>query len=342
MNLLRFVDIVRSGDFMSAAAPRVSVIIPTYNCDRYIAQALESVLSQRGCSYEAIVIDDGSTDGTCRVLRPYGAYLRYFYQKNQGVSAARNHGIQLAQGEFVAFLDADDFFLPGKLAAQVAKFEAQPDLGIVHSGWRRVNSQGKALMDVQPWQTFPELNLESWLRWKPVFPGAMIFRREWLERVGGFDPRFTVAEDVDLVLRLALNGCAAAWLPRITVCYRQREQSAMCNGLFQARFLPAVLDNFFHQPELPERIRLMENQVRYSTLVWIAWYLYYTGQPAEMVQYLQQAWRYKPYLPVETMVNWAESFAEFSQNWGANLDADSLGKSPEWQQLVQWVIAQSH
>ncbi|WP_293091859.1 glycosyltransferase [Moorena sp. SIOASIH] len=320
--------------------PQVSVIIPSYNCDRYITEAVESALNQEACSYEVVVIDDGSTDQTRSVLQPYRGRIRYIYQENQGVSLARNHGIKLANGEFVAFLDADDFFLPGKLAAQLAVFEAQPHLGIVHSGWYRVDAQGKPLMTVRPWEKVPELNLESWLLWKPVLPSAMMFRRHWLEAVGGFDPRFPPAEDTEIVLRLALKGCPAVWLRQVTVGYRQHHQSAMHKGLPQARSLSAAIDNFFQQAELPPGIRLLENQVRYGTLVWIAWYLYNTGHPREMIKYLQQAWGYSPYLPMETVVHWADNFAEFSRNWGGEFDADGLGKSPEWQQLMQWVMAQ--
>ncbi|NJO53255.1 MAG: glycosyltransferase family 2 protein [Leptolyngbyaceae cyanobacterium RM2_2_4] len=90
--------------------PLVSVVIPTYNCDRYIVQAIESVLSQTYSNSETIVVDDGSIDQTQRVLEPYFDRIRYVYQQNQGVSGARNRGIQEASGELVAFLDADDFF----------------------------------------------------------------------------------------------------------------------------------------------------------------------------------------------------------------------------------------
>lgn len=318
--------------------PTVSVIIPTYNCDRYLAQAVSSVLSQTECDYELLIIDDGSTDNTRQVLQLYQDRINYVYQNNQGVCASRNHGINLAKGEFVAFLDADDFFLPGKLAAQVAIFRAQPNLGIVHSGWRRVDIQGKTLIDICPWENIPELNLETWLRWKPVLPSAMMFRREWLKQVNGFDTKYTVAEDVDLVLRLALAGCPADWLREITVCYRQHQKSAMSNGLPQAHALSTLLDNFFAQPNLPEKIRLLEHQVRYGTLVWVSWYLYHTGQVKEMMIYLQRAWQYSNYLPVETAINWVESFAEFAQSNGENLDTDSLCKSREWRELMQWMI----
>lgn len=322
-------------------SPPVSVIIPTYNCDRYLAEAIESVLQQTYSAWELIIVDDGSMDNTSQVVQPYAARVRYVYQENQGVSAARNHGMQLAQGEFIAFLDADDFFLPHKLAAQVAVFQAQPQLGMVHSGWWRVDAVGKILIEVEPWHHIPTLNLESWLRWKPVLPSAMMFRRDWLDRSGGFDPRFPPAEDTDLVLRLALMGCEADWLRQITTGYRQHEGSAMHKGLPQAKSLAAVIDHFFAQPDLPEPIRWLENSVRYNTLVWSAWYLHYTGHPTEMVQFLQQSWQYTPYLPMETVVHWADSFTEFARNWGVPLDIDGLGRSPEWQALLKWTLKQS-
>jgi glycosyltransferase involved in cell wall biosynthesis len=318
--------------------PLVSVIIPTYNCQNYITRAVESVLEQEDCSYEIIAIDDGSTDNTQQVLEPYLDRLRYILQNNQGVAAARNRGIDLAKGDLIAFLDADDYFLPGKIAAQASIFAQRPDLGIVHSGWQRVDDRGQKILDVCPWENIPELDLASWLRWKPVLPSAMMFRREWLQYVGGFDPRFPPAEDTDLVLKLALKGCKSAWLRQITVCYRQHDQSAMHKGLPQARSLSAVMDNFFNQPNLPEIVQLMEHSVRYGTLVWIAWYLHYTGHPVESTDYLKKAWDYRSGSAIETIVSWTESFAEFALNWGVKFEANNLTRSQEWRELVRWVI----
>ncbi|WP_019509004.1 glycosyltransferase [Pleurocapsa sp. PCC 7319] len=322
--------------------PLVGVIIPTYNCDRYIEQAIESVLQQEGCTYEIIVIDDGSTDSTEKILAPYterySDRFRYIRQKNQGVAAARNHGIAVARADLIAFLDADDYFLPGKLARQAEILTKRPDLGIVHSGWQRVDMQGNKLLDVCPWEQIPELDLENWLRWKPVLPSAMMFRREWLQYVGGFDKRFPPAEDTDLVLKLALHGCKTTWLRQITVGYRQHGESAMHKGLPQARSLCAVTDNFFAQPNLPGNVRLMEQSVRYGTLVWIAWYLHHTGHHQETTEYLQQAWEYRPHSGMETVINWIESFAEFARNWGVEFDVNNLTSSEEWQELIQWII----
>ena len=320
------------------AEPTVGVIIPAYNCDRYIAQAIDSVLQQEGCQSEIIVIDDGSTDSTSTVLKQYGNRIRYIRQKNQGVAAARNHGIEVAQADLIAFLDADDYFFPGKLASQAEILLNRPDVGIVHSGWQRVDAAGNKILDVCPWEQIPELDLMSWLKWKPVLPSAMMFRREWLQYVGGFDPRFPPAEDTNLVLKLALKGCKTAWLRQITVYYRQHEESAMHKGLPQARSLMAVTNDFFAQPNLPSEVELMEQSVRYGTLIWIAWYLNYTGHKKETIEYLKQAWEYRPNTGVETIVTWVESFAEFARNWGVDFDVTTLTNSAEWQYLVQWII----
>ena len=312
--------------------------MPAYNCDRYLPEAIDSVLQQSYQAFEVIVVDDGSTDNTAAVLQRYQQQddrVRAIRQPNQGVAIARNRGIELARGEWIAFLDADDFFLPDKLAAQMAIATAHPDLGIIHSGWNRVDSQGNHLLAVKPWQQIPKLTLESWLRWKPVLPSAMLIRREWLVRSGGFDPRFPPAEDTELVLRLSRLGCTADWLRQVTVGYRQHENSAMHKGLPQARSLAAVIDDFFSQPDLPESIRWLESSIRYNTLVWIAWYLHQTGHPVEMAESLQRSLTYSSYAPLEAIVHWADSFTEFSRSWGDEFDAEKLARSPGWQRLIK-------
>lgn len=325
---------------MPVVSPQISVVIPAYNCDRYLRVAIDSVLAQAHCHFEVIVIDDGSTDRTAEVLQQYGNQIRAVAQPNQGVAVARNHGIALAQGKWVAFLDADDYFLPDKLAAQLAIAAAEPHLGIIHSGWQRVSATGELLTVVEPWHQVPQLTLESWLRWKPVLPSAMLFRRDWLEKAGGFDPQFPPAEDTELVLRLAAMGCEATWLRRITVNYRQHPDSAMHKGLPQARSLTAVIEQFFHRADLPDSIRLQERQIRYNTLVWIAWYLHYTHHFPEMADYLQRSWQYSPYPPIETLIHWADSFTAFSQSWGSEFNAEALASRPEWQSLMQWMTQQ--
>ncbi|AFZ45414.1 glycosyl transferase family 2 [Halothece sp. PCC 7418] len=321
-----------------SSQPRVTIIIPCYNGELYIQEAIQSILNQTYTNYEIILIDDGSTDKTRACIAPYEQQLRYVYQDNQGVARARNHGLELARGELIAFLDADDYFLPKKLEAQVAVFEAHSELGMVHSGWHCVDQNGDFLRTVEPWHQVPELDLESWLLWKPVLPSAMMFRCDWLHSVGGFDPRFPPAEDTELVLRLAVMGCQASWLPEVTVCYRQHPQSAMYQGLPQARSLVAVIDNFFARGDLPKRIAGMEKSVRYSTLVWIAWYLYERGHSAEMIKVLKDSCQYRSLSPLEFLVDWIERFAQFSSDAAEELDVNALTQLQEWEQFTQWLV----
>lgn len=319
--------------------PKVSVIIPVYNSPNYVGQAVESVLSQTYRDCEIIVVDDGSTDNTRTALEPYLDRIQYVYQDNQGSAAARNRGICEAKGELIAFLDADDFFiLPEKLAAQVACFEAQPSLGSIQTGWRIINQRGETLSDVEPWHKIPELNLETWLRWKPIRTSSIMIRRIWLERVEGFDVQLRQSHDVDLALRLALMGCEAAWLPQITVCYRLHESNTTRNSLKQAQYVQAVLNKFFARSDLPEQIRAIEPQVRYSTLVWIAWYQYYSGQYSAMAEYLQKSFTYTPYSPMETISDWSICFRQFSADRGSKYDSYSLTNLPEWKQAISYVL----
>ena len=337
-NLLQWV--IQKDTISRKDHPLVSIVIPTYNSENYLCECIESIFYQTYANYEIIVINDGSKDNPKQAIFPYLGLLRYIDQQNQGVSATRNRGISLAKGELVVFLDADDCFLPDKLENQVAVFQENPQAGIVQSGWWRVNQQGELLKCIEPWHYIYQLNLEAWLRWKPMGTmGTLMFRRDWLQRVGGFDTRLRHAEDVDLVLRLSLQGCGSAWLRQHTVCYRQHDRNTMRDGISQAASINFVLDKFFAMPQLPEYVRLLENWVRYTTLVWSAWYLYRTGFLEEMVQYLQRSRQYCPYLPAAMVVNWLESMQSFSREVGEFFDPDAVSRLPQWQGLVKQVTA---
>src|SRR3989304_775382 len=119
--------------------PRVSVIIPTFNCARFLGRAIDSALFQTYTDYEIIVVDDGSTDATGDVVERYASKIRYTYQSNKGVSSARNTALSNASGELIAYLDADDMWYPHKLESQVAFLDFHKDCGLVHSDVTMVN-----------------------------------------------------------------------------------------------------------------------------------------------------------------------------------------------------------
>jgi glycosyltransferase involved in cell wall biosynthesis len=314
--------------------PRVSIIIPVYQGDRFLAEALESVLNQTYINYEIIVVDDGSTDNSLEVLEHYFEKIRYVFQENQGVAAARNYGIKIAKGELIAFLDQDDLWLPDKLALQVACFDEHPELGIVHCGWQRVNAIGETLGEVKPWENVPILDLAGWLQSMPILLSAMIFKRESLERIGRLDTRFKQACDVDLVQRLALKGCQTRWVRDILVHYREHDRNDSLNTPLQAIESWAVREQFFASSDIPEPIRQIENQCCYCTLVWIAWRLYHTGYFGEMADYLNKSLTYTPYSRTKTVSDWVKNFKRYGIEYGYKLNIDLLSNSVEWQQLI--------
>lgn len=320
--------------------PQISVIIPVYNGSRYLLEAIDSVLGQTHCPNELIVVDDGSTDETALVLQPYLKQkfdqidIRYVYQTNQGVGAARNHGLRLAQANWIAFLDQDDVWLPEKLALQVNCLQSQPQLGIVHSGWQTVDATGQLLSTVQPWRGLPTLDLQAWMQWKPVFLGAMLFRRDWLMQVGGFDERWQQTGDVDLVLRLAAD-CPAAWVKQVTVNYRQHAANTSRKVLEQIKELEAVLEQFFGRADLPQPIRQLEQVSRYQSWVWSAWRFYQSGYNHEMAICLKKSLDYTKKPLTAAMCDWIEQFKLYAAEYGTSLDTAALSQSAEWCKVTQ-------
>ncbi|MDJ0596951.1 MAG: glycosyltransferase family 2 protein, partial [Pleurocapsa sp. MO_226.B13] len=322
-------------DTLATRQPKVSVIIPAYNSAKYLPEAIASVLEQTYTSYEIIVINDGSTDNTPEVVKPYLKQIRYFEQENQGVSTTRNRGIYLARGELIAFLDADDIFMPRKLEHQVAIFNARPEIGIVNSGYRLINEAGEKITDIKRWQQIPELTPEIWLLQKPVLPSAMMFRRDWLIKVEGFDPRFFASEDVDLVLRMTIWGCQSTWLREITVYYRQHETSASWrNPIRQVANAELMQECFFARDDIPQSMRKLERQSRYDFLVWIACVLYQAGCIPETIAYLKKSLVYSPYNWPETIAQWLNSFANSAKLNARPFDAYALSELAQWQELI--------
>jgi glycosyltransferase involved in cell wall biosynthesis len=188
--------------------PRVSVIIPTYNRSRYIADAIRSVQAQTHRDVEIIVADDGSTDDTSQVMVGFGDSVLYLQLEHRGQPAAtRNAGLRAAGGEYVAFLDSDDLFLPGKLAHQLAALERHPEAGLAYSNGYFFRDDphvptGRALdgMPTPTGDALPDL-----LRGNFLTSPVVLVRQDCLGVVGLFDenPELFAVEDYDLWLRIA-------------------------------------------------------------------------------------------------------------------------------------------
>ncbi len=192
--------------------PLVSVIVPVYNGERFLAQTLLSLIEQQYRPLDLIVIDDGSTDGTAEIARSFPD-VRYFHQPNQGVATARNTGLRAARGEYIAFLDADDLWQPNKLSLQVEYHRHHPEID--YSFVKLINFLEPGIE--KPW----------WLRddqlqvGQPDYsPVTMLARRSVFDRVGFFDTSFKVGEDTDWFSRAKDTGIKAAFLP--DVCVRRR------------------------------------------------------------------------------------------------------------------------
>ncbi len=181
---------------------QVSVVIPAYNRREKLGKAIESVRAQAGCAFEIIVVDDGSADGTAEMIAGSFPEVRYFYQANQGPAAARNHGIKKARGEWLSFLDSDDEWLKGKLAAQLEFAQNHPEFLIHQTGeiWIR---DGRRVNPMKKHQKYGGFIFEKCLALCIVSPSAVMIHKRVFEAAGLFDETFPACEDYDLWLRIA-------------------------------------------------------------------------------------------------------------------------------------------
>jgi glycosyltransferase involved in cell wall biosynthesis len=182
--------------------PQVSVIIPTYNRAWCLREAVDSVLAQEFKDFDLIVVDDGSSDHTPRLLQEYGDSIQVLRRRNRGVSAARNAGVCAARGDLIAFLDSDDAWLPGKLSRQVEFFKQHPEILICQTEEIWVKN-GRRVNPGQRHRKRGGMIFEPSLDLCLVSPSAVMVRRGLFERVGLFDEGLPACEDYDLWLRVS-------------------------------------------------------------------------------------------------------------------------------------------
>lgn len=252
---------------------KVSIIVPTYNCAKYIPEAVESILSQSFKDYEIIVVDDGSTDNTKDVLSPYleKGLIKYIYQENQGPGAARNTGINQAQGKYISFLDSDDVLLENSLLKRVDFLEKYSDLDMVFSDYiyETKNSRNSRLQELN-FTKFVKEAIEAkedgclifnavfyreYLRFTiwPIWTGTVMLKKDTVKDTGMFRTDISIAEDVDLWIRI-IKKYKVGFINEVLSCYK-RIQSNLTKDYEQYIVNGVQL-----------RIKILNNELRENTV----------------------------------------------------------------------------
>jgi glycosyltransferase involved in cell wall biosynthesis len=221
--------------------PLVSVVIPSYNRAQYIAETIESVLAQTYREIEVIVIDDGSTDNTRDAVEPYVPHVKYVRQKNSERGASRNHGLRLAKGEFIAFLDSDDLWLPQKLEEDLKILKEKPRAGVVYSDADLVDSDGDHLKTLKR-KGYTGSVTDQLLTDNFVSIGAHLIRKSFADQIGGFreERELSGSEDWEFWVRLS---CVTEfeYLPKATTRIRTHQANTMSDAAAMSRSMGYAL-----------------------------------------------------------------------------------------------------
>lgn len=239
--------------------PRVSVVIPCYNRARHIEKAIDSVFGQTTGNVEIILVDDGSTDNTRDIIAgKYGDRVRYIYQENQGIPGARNTGIRQARGEYVAFLDSDDYWRPNKLERQLALFEAHPEYGMVACRCDKIQCAENPKKPNRPLSYQGRRGKSGWVL-KDLFvknfirTSSVIIRRNCFEKVGLFDETLLQTQDYDLWLRMAAAYPVGFINEPLTV-YLDNAKGISTDSLLGRLYRQRALEKEYLKKELPKKL----------------------------------------------------------------------------------------
>lgn len=256
--------------------PTVSVIIPTYNRTRFISEAVESVLAQTYSDYEILVVDDGSIDNTKDVLLPYQDKVIYIYQKNQGVSAARNTGIRNSKGKYIAFLDSDDMWLPEKLEKQVEILDKYPDISMVYSNISYCDEKGRYIRTASKANMFQSGHIpEKVLLWKVNcgYLQTWLIRKSCFDEIGLLDTTFKMSEDREMSVRIAMNYNIYGLKEPLTMVRQHRPSERLGRSPAKEReyYYFKFLDHFFDKYKDFQIVEMTRKKL-------IAGYYWYAGK----------------------------------------------------------------
>jgi glycosyltransferase involved in cell wall biosynthesis len=218
---------------------KISVVIPAYNAAPWIGRAIQSVVDQTFPVSEIIVVDDGSNDSTADVVATFNGKVKYVRQTNNGPSKARNTGMAASSGEWLAFLDADDWWMPNKLHVQYDALKQRPDAILVYTSLLMVKDTGEVMIR----QSAPANQLWPLLRYRnPIAPSSVLVKRSVMQQIGGFNEKHKVAEDWEAWVRMRRIGKFVNVEQPVT-CSRVVPTSLSSNGARMFRGCRQMLDS---------------------------------------------------------------------------------------------------
>lgn len=272
--------------------PLVSVVIPVFNGAAFLAEAIGSVLNQTYTELECIVVDDGSTDNTAAIVKGFGNKIRYIRKANGGVASARNLGVTAANGEYLAFLDADDIWLPEKLSRQVELLRARPDLGLVYTGLYLVDENFHHIGEMTPPDGRVALR-NSLLLELPVMTISMTaaLPTKVFHAVCGFDERLTTSADTDFGCRVA-SKYPVERISEPLALYRQHGEQMHLNPYAMEHDMLIVLSKFFDGSTL--EVSRWRNRAYANLNMVLAASYFKNREPQRAFSRLLRAVRYHP------------------------------------------------
>lgn len=267
--------------------PTISVVIPVYNAQLTIGPTIQSVFAQTYRDFEVIVVDDGSTDGTSSEIKNWGDRVRYVWQKQSRPAVARNRGATEAKGEFVAFLDADDLWLPQKLEKQLRTFQNQPDLTAVQTGALLVNDAMQVL-EVRRAHPLHDSFLDFLLFHNlPAFSSSVMIRRDHFLEIGGFATDL-IMETWDMACRLIRSGKIKS-LEECLVLYRQHAGNRSRQVKLHIDTGFRSLQRIFSDPTLDPHIRSQKSRIWARFYAMLAGGYFHNRQWGSCLQWTQRA-----------------------------------------------------
>ncbi|HEY9693247.1 MAG TPA: glycosyltransferase family A protein [Oculatellaceae cyanobacterium] len=226
----------------------VSVIIPVYNGELYLAEAIESVLAQTYQQIEIIVIDDGSTDRTAEIAQGF-SLVQYYYQSNSGTGTARNYGVNISQGEFLAFLDADDIWVENKLTLQMQAFKNHPELDIIFGQVQQFYSPG--LPENMKNKIFCDRRLMP-----GCIPSAMLIKRNAFFHVGEFEGQWQTREFATWYIRATELNLTMLMLPELVTKRRIHQNNKGVKGEFISDYVK-ILKAYIDRKRLQQEVKIL-------------------------------------------------------------------------------------